>query len=603
MILAEINLMEPIVLVDSCSYTFYRVCATTSWYQRLGKEPSLDDDEFMSKLVDQYISCMGKFTKISGVSMSSMFLVRDCPRDEIWRLKHYTGYKASRAGKPSPYGPYIKYLNEQFDGKYQHTFRVDNAEADDVIAVLVQLFTTMYPARIIYIVGTDSDYTQLLQYPNVRIYSPKGGWEPVVCADPLAQLYSKIASGDKSDCVPRADMSDPEQFIRNSQLVDMSYVPRYIQDRVMQQLPDSIKAIIPSNFVPRNIQFGLCCINTVLRKRDIFCSRTRTLATLAKTGADDLKKCSLSNCADLLKMIEWNAANGIRVLRVSSDLFPHKSNLKAPQYDFEFAKPILSQIGKLARKYKQRLTFHPGQYNVVGTPKDDVFEGTCRDLDWHAEVMDLMGCDQDSIMVVHGGGLYGDKRATIARWIKNFSRLPKRVQRRLVLENCEKCFSIVDCLEVSAATGVPVVFDTHHFDCYQQLHPAERFEPPAYYMPAVIDSWHKRGMTPNFHVSEQCVGGQIGKHSDYISAIPHYLLELGSKHRIDIDIEAKMKEQAILQLYSTYPHIDPRSGAFAVPKIRAPVKIVINKTPLPTPTPAPALKKITIHITPKVTPM
>lgn len=589
--------MEPIVLVDSCSYTFYRVCATTSWYQRLGKTPDLDDAEFMSKLVDQYISCMHKFTKISGVGINSMFLVRDCPIEDIWRLKHFPGYKGSRSGKPSsPYGPYIRYLNEQFDGKYHHTFRVDNAEADDVIAVLVQLFSTVYPFRRIYIVGTDSDYTQLLQYPNVLVYSPKGskGWEQIICVDPAAQLQSKIIAGDKTDSVPRADSTSVEQVIRNSQLIDMSYIPRYIQDRVIYQLPDHIKSIVPSNFAPRNIQFGLCCINTVLRKRDIFCSRTRTLATLARTGADDLRKCSLTNCADLIKMIEWNAVNGVRVLRISSDLFPHKSNLKAPQYDFEFAKPILSQIGKLARKYKQRLIFHPGQYNVVGTPKEDVFEGTCRDLDWHAEVLDLMGCDQDSIMVVHGGGLYGDKKATIARWIKNYSRLPKRVQLRLVLENCEKCFSVGDCLEVSAATGVPVVFDTHHFDCYKQLHPSERFELPEFYMPAVIDSWHKRGMIPSFHVSEQCDGGQVGKHSDYIDSIPRYLLDVGAKHHIDIDIEAKMKEQAIFQLYTKYPDIDPRTGIVPVPVSRAerkPVKIVIGKFVFK--------PKPTIHITPK----
>ena len=44
--------------------------------------------------------------------------------------------------------------------------------------------------------------------------------------------------------------------------------------------------------------------------------------------------------------------------------------------------------------------------------------------------------------------------------------LPENVRKRLVLENCEKNFSIEDCLEVSDKVNIPVVFDTHHFECY-----------------------------------------------------------------------------------------------------------------------------------------
>ena len=31
-----------------------------------------------------------------------------------------------------------------------------------------------------------------------------------------------------------------------------------------------------------------------------------------------------------------------------------------------------------------------------------------------------------------------------------------------MLENCERSYSVVDCLAISDATGIPVVFDTHH---------------------------------------------------------------------------------------------------------------------------------------------
>ena len=67
-------------------------------------------------------------------------------------------------------------------------------------------------------------------------------------------------------------------------------------------------------------------------------------------------------------MIEWNEQNGIKVFRLSSDLFPHKANPKVDDYDFNFAKDLLKKAGNLAKKYNQRITMHPGCFNVIGTP-------------------------------------------------------------------------------------------------------------------------------------------------------------------------------------------------------------------------------------------
>ena len=139
-------------------------------------------------------------------------------------------------------------------------------------------------------------------------------------------------------------------------------------------------------------------------------------------------------------MMDWNEQNGIKVFRLSSELFPHKSNPKVEDYDFDFAVDLLRQIGEKSKKYNQRLTFHPGQYNVVGTPNQKAFQQTCCDLKYHADVLDLMGLDNNSVMVVHGGGMYGDKELTKQRWCEQYQRLPENVKKRLVLENCEKAF-------------------------------------------------------------------------------------------------------------------------------------------------------------------
>lgn len=279
--------------------------------------------------------------------------------------------------------------------------------------------------------------------------------------------------------------------------------------------------------------------------------------TVLSHGIEVLKSKILENLADVLAMIEWNEQNGIRVLRLSSELFPHKSNPRVPDYTFDFAKDRLREIGEKARDLGHRLTFHPGQYNVVGTPTESSFQQTVADLSYHADVLDLMGMGPDSVLVVHGGGLYGDKAATLQRWCDQFIMLPDNVQRRLVLENCEKCFSIKDCLWVSERTGVPVVFDTHHFECYRLLHPDESFSEPVDYIPQILDTWRARGIKPKFHVSEQGAG-RVGHHSDYVREIPSYLLDIPRRHGVHIDvmIEAKKKEQAIFRLYQTYPQLN-----------------------------------------------
>lgn len=309
----------------------------------------------------------------------------------------------------------------------------------------------------------------------------------------------------------------------------------------------------------KSVQLGLCCINTILReqKPPIFCSRKMIMRKIEELGIDELKLKIIQNLADLYKLIQWNEANGIKVLRISSELFPHKSNPKVENYTMDFADKLLKKIGKYARSMNHRLTFHPGQYNVVGTPNEKCFHQTISDLSYHAEVLDRMEMGKDSVMVVHGGGKYGDKQKTLDRWCENFKRLPQAVQNRLVLENCEKCFSIEDCIYVSRKVNIPIVFDTHHYTCYNLMHPDETLKPESEYIEEILNSWERRGIKPKFHVSEQG-SGRCGHHSDYIEVIPDFLLEIPVKYGVEIDIliEAKAKEKAIFKLYSKYPFLN-----------------------------------------------
>ena len=309
----------------------------------------------------------------------------------------------------------------------------------------------------------------------------------------------------------------------------------------------------------KKIQLGLCCLNIELREKKptIFSSRRVTLKTLEEKGIDNLKNKIINNMNDVLKMIQWNEDNGIKVFRLSSEIFPHYSNKKAEDYTLDFAVNLLKEIGKRSKEFNQRLTFHPGPYNCLGSLHEDVIEQTIRDLKYHADLLDIMELDQNSVMVIHGGGVYKDKEKTIERWCNNYDKMPENIKRRLVLENCEKNFSIEDCLKVSEKVNVPIVFDTHHYDCYNKLHPTEKFENPEYYIPKILETWNRQDIKVKFHVSEQG-SGKIGHHSDYVETLPKYLLEIPEKYgqSIDIMIEAKMKEKSIKKLYDKYPYLN-----------------------------------------------
>ena len=303
----------------------------------------------------------------------------------------------------------------------------------------------------------------------------------------------------------------------------------------------------------KRIRLGLCCINTELRKQNIFCSRTMTRKNFTLEKAQTL---ALKNIADIIPMATWNSQNNISVMRISSDIFPHYTDTETQKYDMLFAEKALRQSGDVCNLHLQRITMHPGQFNQVGSKHRHVFEKTIDELVMHCNILDYMNISvRDGIVNVHGGGTYGDKESAKRRWVEQFDELPSVVKRRLTIENCEKCYSVRDCLDIATQCGIPVIMDSHHYDCYGILHPNETQESAKELIPEVLDTWKDR--VPLFHISEQRVGARVGSHSDYIENIPQYFLDVPLLYdkNIDIDVEAKQKEKAILKLYEKYPHI------------------------------------------------
>jgi UV DNA damage endonuclease len=158
-----------------------------------------------------------------------------------------------------------------------------------------------------------------------------------------------------------------------------------------------------------------------------------------------------------------------------------------------------------------------------------------------------MEMGRDSVMIIHGGGVYGDKEASLKRLEENILRLPEICRNRLVLENCEMSYCVEDLLDISEKLSVPIVLDFHHDAIYNSSNPIE------FYFDRVFKVWFDRGIKPKVHVSNSVPGVKETdnktarrKHSDYIQFLHKSLMTI--TFPIDVMLECKMKEQAIFQL-------------------------------------------------------
>ena len=318
-----------------------------------------------------------------------------------------------------------------------------------------------------------------------------------------------------------------------------------------------------------HIRLGLCCINMQLRYNDdIYTNRKKIKKQIEKQGLEVIKKSAIDNVIDLAKLLVWNKNHGIEVMRISSELVPHATNKfigetfgeKGKEYtDLEFLRKYLEKVGHLARAEKMRLTFHPGQYCQIGSPTLSVFNATVKELEMHAKFLEMMKLGNDSIMVVHIGGVYNDKPSTIIRFKNQFNMMPKNIRDRIVLENDEKCYDAEEVLEICEDLNVPIVFDIFHYYCYGKLHPTIKQKSIDELMPRILETWKKRDIKPKFHLSEQSIDKRTGSHSVFIKEIPKEMLAIPEKYKVDIDImiEAKGKEIAIGKLYKKYPNLKP----------------------------------------------
>ena len=274
-------------------------------------------------------------------------------------------------------------------------------------------------------------------------------------------------------------------------------------------------------------------------------STSRT-CRLRNATPDRLAELIGANLADLLRVVEFNVERGVSLYRISSHLIPFASHPvnELPWWD-DFAGP-LAQVADVIARSGMRVSVHPGQFTVLSSPNPKTVADSLRELEWHARLLDTLRTDSSCKMILHVGGAYGGKPEAMDRFVEVANQLPDAVRRRLVIENDDVTYTTAEVLEVSARTGLPIVFDWLHHN----VNPGEDTgADTAGLIAACFDSWRPEDGPPKVHLSSQAEGSRTGHHADWID--PDDLLAFLKQtpdRDFDCMLEAKKKDLALFRL-------------------------------------------------------
>ena len=296
------------------------------------------------------------------------------------------------------------------------------------------------------------------------------------------------------------------------------------------------------------IRLGYVAIALNLKK--VTTSSTVTFATYNKLKNEEeklrkLKRVTFSNLDALESILKYNIENNIHFYRLTSKLIPLSTH---PEVLWEYAKYFnkeLNRIGKIIKESNMRVDFHPDQFNVINSIKENVVKDTIRNLSHAVDLYDFMDYKEGKL-VIHIGSSAGGKEDSIQRFISNYKTFPNRIKERLILENDDKVFTAKDVLKICEEVEVPMVIDIHHHNCKNDEDNLIEL------LPRIFDTWNNENLPPKIHFSSPREGKLDRKHADYIDVNDFVSFLNLSKESInrdfDVMIEAKKKDQALFKL-------------------------------------------------------
>ena len=278
--------MEPILLIDSSYFIFYRIHALLTWWKLANPESSQENiltiPEFQEKFKLSFSKKIKELIKRLQLEKYKIIIAKDCPRKMIWRndyfklLHHIDSILPEELldfpnNKDILLQKYSVESNEQYKGNRNNTLNVkpifnlvwqeklfelaganiivqhEYLEADDCIALLVKKYNQ---ERLMTIITSDHDYLQLIS-KNINIYTLK--YKPLISDDAKKSLFIKCICGDKSDNIKglfkRCGKKTAERYYENPELFQTKLVENNVSQRYLLN-----QYLIDFNFIPLQYQ-------------------------------------------------------------------------------------------------------------------------------------------------------------------------------------------------------------------------------------------------------------------------------------------------------------------------------------------------------------
>lgn len=260
---------------------------------------------------------------------------------------------------------------------------------------------------------------------------------------------------------------------------------------------------------------------------------------------EKLKSVTAENLSHTRRILHYNIAHEIEVYRFSSSLVPLATH---PEVLWDFVSPFKLQwkeLGELVKKSGMRPSFHPNQFTLFTSPRDDVTKNAVKDMEFHYAMFEAMGIEDRGIINIHIGGAYGDKKSTLGRFHKNLKSLPEPIKKIMTLENDDKTYDIVETLLACEEENVSMMLDYHHYMANTGEHDL------SHYLERIFQTWAKSQHVPKVHISSPKSEKAFRSHADFVSLdfiLPFLKMAKELDQDFDIMIEAKQKNLAMQRL-------------------------------------------------------
>lgn len=165
-------------------------------------------------------------------------------------------------------------------------------------------------------------------------------------------------------------------------------------------------------------------------------------------------------------------------------------------------------------------------------------------LKYHYKILNALNI-QNKILVLHIGSSTFGKEKSIQRFIYHFKHLDEDIKKCIAIENDDKAFNILDCLNISKKLNIPIVLDYHHHYCNNDnINLMD-------YIDEIFSTWKKQNPKIHFSSPKNKIKKEMRSHHDYIDSNTFIEFIDSIKHLpydIDIMIEAKKKDEALFKL-------------------------------------------------------